>query len=195
MQLVYRLFSAALVIFSHCFTLCFSDFDSNRIKLKTEEDAILWAGCRWPYDFEPNTVKKDEFTKNEALVNGLKRVEKIAKDGADITHKQILAAYYFTEGKYQDALYWASESAKKGASKGMYILYKGYAKGLGVIQDLEESAKWLFLAVARGNEDAIKALDDLQKDNSFNSAEWVKRGREKAQEWVKEHPSFFFVPC
>lgn len=194
MKLFYRLFRAALMTVSLCFTPAFSDFDPSRIKLKTEEDAILWAGCRWPYDFDPDIVKKDESTKNEALINGLERFEKIAKDGADISHKQILAAYYFTEGMYQDALYWANQSAKRGTSKEMYILYKGYAKGLGVIQDLEESAKWLFLAVARGNEDAIKTLDELQKDNSFNSAEWVKRGKEKAQEWVKEHPSFFFIP-
>ena len=45
---------------------------------------------------------------------------------------------------YKDALYWANQGAQRSSSKEIYILYKGHAKGLGVIQDLEESAKWFF---------------------------------------------------
>ena len=52
----------------------------------------------------------------------------------------------------------------------------------------------VFLSVASGNEITIKMLEEFQKVNSFNSTEWVKRGKERTQEWVKKHLFLFFIP-
>jgi len=140
-------------------TFAFTDFDTGTIAVKTYEDAILWAGCRYPKKFDPVSLKGNDSAKKEALIKGLDSFEKNAKNGS-IMSREVLAGYYCTEGMFKEGLEWANTCVKNGSSKGMYFLYEGYSKGQGVIQDLEESTKWLFLSVALENEDAIKKLEE-----------------------------------
>lgn len=62
----------------------------------------------------------------------------------------------------------------------MLILWNVYRQGNGVLQDLEESGKWLYLAAASGEEDAKKGIKELEEKHP--SQEGLNGARIKAKE-------------
>ena len=156
---------------------------------KTVEDLFLWAGYNCPDQFNPRLVK-DSISKKAALEIGLKLCEEHAKEGI-CGNQELLAIYYFSEKKeFKKGLYWLNKCAPQGSSRGMYILSYAYMHGLGVVQDEDECFKWLYLAAAAGDEEAIKNLKALH--NQFGLSERsMQQGKRNAQAWVKEHPEVF----
>ncbi len=161
-------------------------------KFKTAEDLILWSGYDCPDRFDPSLIK-DDITKKSALEKGLKLCEEKAKEGV-CCNQELLGIYYYSEKKeFKKGLYWLNKCAEQGSSRGMYILSYAYVKGLGVVQDEDESFKWLYLAAAAGDEDAIKNLNILHSQFGF-SHKTMMPGKKNAQVWMKENPKAFFNP-
>lgn len=187
MNLFNWLSSIVLLAASLCFGATFADKDV--VKMKTWEDRILWVGLGCPGEFDPASIK-DDSVKKAALKKGVEACEKIAKSGYCI-YQETLAAYYYEQGVFKKGLYWANECAEQGSATGMFILWRCYFTGEGVIKDRDESVKWAFLAAAAGHKELIELLDKLQ---TGEESSWVREGRQKAQEWAKAHPKAFFNP-
>lgn len=159
---------------------------------KTAEDLILWSGYDCPDQFNPRLVK-DSISKKIALEKGLKLCEETAKEGIRVS-QELLAVYYFSEKKeHKKGLYWANSCAKLGSPTGMDILSYAYLHGIGVVQDADESFKWLFLGAAAGDEKAIQNLNALHSQFGF-SEKTMQQGKKNAQVWMNEHPEIYFNP-
>ena len=154
---------------------------------KTAEDLILWSGYDYPDQFNPRLVK-DGISKNEAIEKGLKFCEKTAKEGIRIS-QEVLAVYYFSEKKeLKKGLYWAYSCANLGSPTGMNILSYAYLHGIGVVQNTDESFKWLFLGAAVGDEKSIQNLNALHSQFGF-SEKSMQQGKKNAQVWMRERAS------
>lgn len=185
-------FKSLVFLTAFLFSASVLAFD-NIDKLDKIESCILWAGAGYPdlKEFEPDLIKDNP--RRVAIGKGLEIFEEEAKEGS-CAHQECLSCFYFIEKEYKKALYWANSSAKLGSSKGMAILAMAYWEGEGVVQDYDESFKWLFLASAAGDEVSIKRLERVKKIEGFESNEWVQTGKKKAQEWARDNPKAFFSP-
>lgn len=167
--------------------------EDGAIKIDTYEDCILFAGYGYPIEFDPSLIK-DEASKKAAFEKGLKKCEEMSREGC-FAHQEILAVYYSHIKDFKKSLYWANKCAEQGSSRGMHFLAYAYINGEGILQDLDEGLKWLFLAVASGNEGSINWLHELKENiEDFNSNERVMQCKKNAQDWIKEHPKAFFNP-
>ena len=62
-----------------------------------------------------------------------------------------------------EATKWYRLAAEQGLAEAQYNLGHCYYNGIGVEQDYSEAAKWYRLAAEQGDEEAIKALKELDK--------------------------------
>lgn len=74
----------------------------------------------------------------------------------------------------------------------MNILWNAYGLGNGVLEDLEECGKWLYVSAAIGCEEAKERIVELEKDGQ--DSELLKKIRIKAKEWQEAHLEAFFSP-
>ncbi len=169
---------------------CKNGVDKRKCRIETCSDIILWAGYEWPDHFDSRLIK-DTIDKEQAFEHGLKLVKERAIDG-ELLDQATLAGYYYERREFKKSLYWAHKCAEGGSPEGMSILRAAYAQGSGVVQDLEESMKWCFLAAAAGSEPDIKILKEINSKNLSNDT--VEAGRKSAQAWVKDHQHIFFNP-
>lgn len=190
MNISYKAILIAITAF--LFTAASSEAIEAYNKFKTCEDLILWSGYGCPDEFDPHSIK-DNISKKTALEHGLKLCEEKAKEGV-CGSQEILAIYYYSEKKeFKKGLFWLNSCAVQGSARGMYILSYAYANGLGVVQDEDECFKWLFLAAAAGDEEAIESLDALHNQFGFYE-KTMQQGKKNAQTWMKKHPEIFFNP-
>lgn len=110
-----------------------------------------------------------------------------------LSFTKFLAKHNYYETKdTKKGLYWAFKGAKEGSAECMVILFDAYAKGNGVVQDIDESIKWLFLAAAAGDKASIEKFKNAYKGGC--SLELLQEGRKRAVRWQHEHPEAFFSP-
>jgi len=57
---------------------------------------------------------------------------------------------HHVDKSYPDALYWYHKSADQGNIEAQYNLALMYARGLGAMKDMDESAKWVQCASRGG---------------------------------------------
>jgi len=141
---------------------------------------------------------------NKAFQRGLKYYEKQAEKRYDDSARKWLTRFYFeTYTKFKDisrSLFWAHKDAECGGGAGMLHLAYAYAAGKGVIQDPEESIKWLLLAQIANDFDSRYAKEIFKEiENSYSPnpeilAEIKPKSLEKAKSWMQEHPNAFFDP-
>jgi hypothetical protein len=135
------------------------------------------------------------------LQQGIEYFEEKAQDRYEVGKRRLLAKFYcFTHSKYKNVsrgLFWAHRGAEFGESQGMLLLAHAYAKGIGVMQDLEESIKWLLLAEKAPNDSSgylarkiLKSLEDFSLKKEL--IELKAKSLEKAKLWAQEHPDAFF---
>ena len=77
-----------------------------------------------------------------------------------------------------------------GCEISMSKLVIRYSEGNGVVQDLAEAIKWLFLAAAKGDSEARDTINALSQSNS---REYVE-GQQRANAWQNQHPKAFMNP-
>ncbi|MBS0627125.1 MAG: SEL1-like repeat protein [Verrucomicrobia bacterium] len=76
----------------------------------------------------------------------------------------------------------------------LYLAY-AYASGIGVIKNLEESIKWLYLSKAATPYAFGSAKEVLKEIEEFYPGMLVEvksRSLEKAKLWMEQHPDAFF---
>ncbi len=106
--------------------------------------------------------------------------------------ESMLARYYHAKDM-KKCLYWASLGAEKGCHDCMCLLSSCYRRGDGVVQDLVEGIKWMYLSASLGNEFCKKWLDEngypfmFDKDISYI----LEDGRKLANQWMNKHRKFF----
>ena len=74
----------------------------------------------------------------------------------------------------REASFWLLKSANAGETDAQVKLAEAYASGRGIPQDYVESYKWYTIAVARGNEQALKSrelLDSIMTPNQVAAAQ------------------------
>ena len=141
---------------------------------------------------------------NRAFERGLKYYEEQASNRYDNSARKWLVSFYCeTTTKFKDTsrgLYWALKDAEFGGGNGMMHLAYAFASGKGVMQDPEESLKWLILAQATDNGLAHWYAKAIFKEleNSYSSSnqeilcEIKPKALRKAKAWMREHPDAFF---
>jgi hypothetical protein len=154
-------------------------------------ETITWIGLGCPEDYDKDGV--DEKAKNEALRKGLQLTEAKAREGCSVCQEQLAFHHFYETKDYQKSLYWAFKAAKQGSGETMGLLFKSYGTGTGVVTDYNEALKWIILSAARGEEKARKVLDEYIRLFGEDS-KWILRGREMANEWIKQNPKAFFSP-
>lgn len=106
---------------------------------------------------------------------------------------EVLAEYFFEKKEYKKAVYWMLKGAENGSSPCMGLLSFCYKTGVGVVQDFEEGVKWTYLAAATGDSSSLDWLDkhgkEILRDDYFASL--LKICKERADQWVKDHPNGF----
>jgi len=76
----------------------------------------------------------------------------------------------------KEGLFWLENDAKKGLVDAQLYLGKIYSEGDVVERDVAEAYKWYKMAAAQGNEEAVKKLDELEKDMSPEEIAYAQRG-------------------
>lgn len=77
--------------------------------------------------------------------------------------------------------------AEQGDGSAMFSLYSAYLEGNGVPQDRETAYMWLTLAERAGDKTAKFFLKFDPLHSSKFTAEQIDRGRNRANEWLKQH--------
>jgi TPR repeat protein len=78
------------------------------------------------------------------------------------------------------------KAAEEGSPASQYRLGLAYAQGKGVVQDYVEAHKWLNLAAASGNSDAIKIRATVA---TLMTREQIAEAQRLAREWSAAHPN------
>lgn len=176
------------------------DIESLRLeKLKSMryDEFFIWLGSdnyntKDILKFDINCI--DENDKIRFLEIGLKTLENVGEDNMFYCH--ILSDYYYHKKTFKKSLYWAFKGAELGSGECMKILNVSYAFGHGIINDVAESIKWLYLSSAAGNEEAIKHVDQMEKTSyklekdHFGIQYWLE-GKRRANEWMLAHEHLF----
>ncbi len=106
-----------------------------------------------------------------------------AKVGDARSQYNLALSYAKGEGVQQDnveALKWYHLAANQGYIDAQFNLGSIYGHGTGVPQNVVMSYKWFLLAAALGDEEAKKALIDL---NNIMESEQIAQAQKLAHEW------------
>ena len=98
--------------------------------------------------------------------------------------------YFGGEGVSEDpaeAVKFFRMAAEQGDPEGQHKLGATLYLGLGVLQDYEESHKWLSLAAAGGNKDAMKFRDEFVAKELSSSQ--LAHAQRLAREWQAKFES------
>jgi TPR repeat protein len=163
----------------------------------TAEGCLLFFG--WEdaakYNYEVSILTQEQ--KKQYIEYGLKLVEYTIDDvslkDSHVFLIELLVNYYLSINERKKALFWAFEGAEKGSSHCMFVLADAYKNGKGVIQDLEEGIKWIFLAAAAGDEACSRWVQENGHKYLTNEsvAPIIKESKKRANMWMKDHPEIF----
>lgn len=100
-----------------------------------------------------------------------------------------LALFYHEKKNVKKSLYWILKGAENGSSSCMCILSDAYKNGEGVVEDLEESIKWKFLASASGDENSKKWIKEESPKwmNYKQTASILMEGKKRAKIWMEKN--------
>jgi len=84
------------------------------------------------------------------------------------------------EQQFDEAAHWFERAAALGLTDSQFNLGMLHARGLGVPQDLADSYKWFAIAAESGDEDAVRARDDVARSLD---AESVSRLQDEVDGW------------
>ena len=132
--------------------------------LKAAEQGLAHAQCKLGFMYYTGTGVEQSYKK--ALEWFLKATEQ-----GDATAQDNLGIMYYigrgVERSYKKAVEWFQKAAKQGLAVAQYHLGDMYYFGTGVEQSDEKAREWFLKAADQGNEDAIKALDRLDRLNRW----------------------------
>ena len=86
----------------------------------------------------------------------------------------------YEQGNYSAAQQEFKNLAAQNDSDAQYMLGYMYAVGKGVLQDYIEAHKWFNIAASRGNRDAVKARNEVERQMT---PEQIAQSQRKAREW------------
>ena len=86
----------------------------------------------------------------------------------------------YEQGNYSVAQQEFTKLAAQNDSDAQYMLGYMYAVGKGVLQDYIEAHKWFNIAASRGNRDAVKARNEVERQMT---PEQIALSQRKAREW------------
>ena len=141
---------------------------------------------------------KMQFSLGERYANGLgvphnsKEAEKWFREAAkqgDANMQFFLGRLYREPGEVvaqdrEEAVLWFSRAAEQGHAAAKFNLGVMYLNGEGILVDMVQAHKWLTLAAASGNKDALK---DIQIAESRMSQEQIKEAQRLASEWLAKY--------
>ena len=132
--------------------------------LKAAEQGLAHAQCKLGFMYYTGTGVEQSYKK--ALEWFLKATEQ-----GDATAQDNLGIMYYigrgVERSYKKAVEWFQKAAKQELAVAQYHLGDMYYFGTGVEQSDEKAREWFLKAADQGNEDAIKALDRLDRLNRW----------------------------
>lgn len=160
-----------------------------------------WVDDGYSVNYDPSTLTDQEmenFTQIGLQVLSDKFNE--SKSFEEAAYCCMVLSLFYHENNKNDVkkyLYWALKGAEKGSPNCMLLLCDAYKSGSGVVQDLEESLKWKFLAAAAGDEDSSKWVNgDGRKLMSYKkTASMMTEGQRRAMVWAEAHKDAFFSPA
>lgn len=200
---------SAFLMFSAVVFLCFgyqaceateADGDAGFKKLISRVDGyVLFFGWEEGHDINYDITKLTEKQKEEHMNNGLKVIAKKFEDADshDLAGEfsEILARYYALKKDTKKSLYWSFKAAEHGSSFCMHLLAISYRTGDGVVQDLEEGIKWVYLAAAAGSEVCRQWVNQHSSDLLHEGiAPILKEAQKRAKNWMESHQELFFSP-
>jgi TPR repeat protein len=86
---------------------------------------------------------------------------------------------------YVEAVKWFRKAADQNLAEAQYNLGLRYGSGQGVAKDGAEALKWFILSAAQGNEQAKKAVTELEE--SIMSPEQIAEGKRRVNDWLEQH--------
>lgn len=139
---------------------------------------------------------------NQAFPKGIAFYEQLAEKKSESRARETLFRFYSMSstkfGNITRSLFWAHRDAEFGGSSGMLQLAYAYATGNGVIEDAEESIKWILLAQHAGDYGKAYAKEIIKEtENSSLKQAFLERqpsSLKKAKVWMQGHPDAFFTP-
>ncbi|MGK5594261.1 MAG: tetratricopeptide repeat protein [Parachlamydiaceae bacterium] len=150
-------------------------------------------------EFLDNFTNLSEQQKQVYTSNGLKFLvgQFDASDSIETARclSELLARYYYLKEDTKKSMFWAFKGADNGSSFCMLLLSDAYRLGKGVVQDLEEGIKWMYLGAATGDE----TCEQWVKENGANGllsermAPIFKEARKRAKDWMEERKELFFT--
>lgn len=166
-------------------------------ELKNGSENLMWFGSDLNLEFTLKGLSKEQ--SDEYLKLGLEKAEKIFNSSSDLSTCGIVAFdvafyYYYENINYKKSLYFALKGAENGIPECMNLIRDAYINGNGVIQDLTEAVKWLYLASSLGNEESKNQLNALLYKFREDPKARLDEGSKRAKIWMKSHPRVFFLP-
>ena len=145
------------------------------------------------YDFTKLTEEEREFYIQDGIdilgsYSELKNAKKCAEEAS-----RVLLGYFCEKRDLKKAMYWAFKGAENGSSFCMSFLSAAYRSGEGVVQDLEEGIKWMYLGAAAGD---AGCKQWVQKNGILfltdeNFAPIMREAKKRANQWMQDHPDIF----
>ena len=118
------------------------------------------------------------------LVEAEKWFRKAAEQGFAEAQYNLGLIYFKGQGgvprNYTEAMKWFRKSSDQGYAKAQYGLGVMYLQGLGVYRNYVQAYIWFYLAALRGNQDAVKARDEII--GKMNSTQ-IAKAKKLASEW------------
>lgn len=174
------------------------ELDASRFSslISTPEGFILAFGWEDP---EKNGYDASGLTDEQKLLffqKGLKTItdkfETEEPNEISCVLAEQLVRYYSMKKNNKKSLFWAFKGAEKGSSFCMRILSDAFRQGTGVVQDLEEGCKWIYLSAAAGDELCKQWLKENHKCLFYKkTAPILKEAKRRANQWMKEHSDLF----
>lgn len=160
----------------------------------TWEGCVLVAGWDNAVDFEYDISNLTEEEKNSAIEKGLENLAyNVSKEELKDLNTTVLTGYFYIKKDFKKSMYWAFKGVEIGSSYCMRILSNAYRSGEGVVQNLEEGVKWVYLGAAAGDEWCQKWVKKNGITGLTNEymAPILKEARKRANQWMNEHPELF----
>lgn len=116
-------------------------------------------------------------------VEAEKWIRKAAEQGLAEAQYNLGLLYINGQGVPQnnaEAMKWFRKSSDQGYARAQYSLGVMYLQGLGVPKNLVQAYMWWYLAGSQGNQDAVKAINEIKGEMT---AAQISEGKKLASKW------------